>query len=174
MRNRMLMVLCLVMALPLAAFAAPSQVTVPDDTKISTLKIDDDTQVTLKPAEQVAFLFVYAMWGLENECNDKDMGIGRPVSIDELVKGVKGEAGQVIGLSLSPRKDTNYNYDIIIVGKDVIVRAISRVKDLGSFAYAGTAGRMSGNFWFNPNGPDITKAVKFTEYGYEGHGFRRQ
>jgi hypothetical protein len=173
MHYRMLLVTCLLLALPLAAFAAPSPVEVPDGTKISTVKLDDETSVTLKPGEQVAFLFVYGMWGLENFLGDKDMGIGRAATIDELIRGVKTESGEVLGLSLSPRKDTNYSYDIIIVGKDVVIRALSRVKDLGSFAYTGTAGRMSGNFWFNPNGQDITKAVKLSEYGYEGKGFKK-
>jgi hypothetical protein len=172
--GHLLALLCLTLVLPAMALAAPSTVTVPDGTKVGEVKYgDEETVATLKPAEQVAFLFVYAIWGLEQDCLDKDMGIGRIATLGELIKGVKGSSGQVVGLSVSPVKDTNYNYDIIIVGSDCLIRATSRVKDLGSLAMVGSPTRMAGNFYYNPNGPDITKAEKLTEYGYSGKGFRR-
>jgi hypothetical protein len=169
-----LAILCLMLVLPAMAQAAPSTVTVPEGTKVSDVKYgNNDSVATLKPAEQVAFLFIHAIWGLEQECLDKDSGIGRLATLGELVKGVKDASGNVIGLSVSPVKDTNYNYDLIIVGSDCLIRAISRNKDLGSLAQVGSPTRMVGNFYYNPNGPDITKAEKLTEYGYQGKGFKR-
>jgi|WetSurMetagenome_2_1015567.scaffolds.fasta_scaffold888121_1 hypothetical protein len=172
--GHVLALLCLMLVLPAMAQAAPSTVTVPEGCKVMDVKYgDDETMATLKPEEQVAFLFVYAMYGLEGDCLDKDNGIGRMVTLGELVKGVKASTGFVIGLSTNPVKDTNYSYDIIIIGKDCLIRATPRVKGIGALAIIGSATR-SANFYYNPNGPDLTKAVKLTEYGYEGHGFRRQ
>jgi hypothetical protein len=171
----LLALLCLMLVLPAMAQAAPSTVTVPEGTKVSDVKYgDDETVATLKPEEQVAFLFLYAMWGLEGNCLEKDSGIGRLATLGELIKGVKDSSGHVIGLSISPVKDTNYAYDIIIIGRDCLIRANPRVKGIGALAMTGTASRMSGNFYYNPNGPDLTKAVKLTEYGYEGDGFKRR
>ncbi len=175
MRTRLghVLVLCLMLLLPVMAQAAPSTVSVPEGTKVGNVKYgDEETVATLKPEEQVAFLFVYAMWGLEGDCLDKDMGIGRLVTLGELIKGVKAPTGYDLGLSINPVKDTNYSYDIIIVGKDCLIRAIPRVKGIGALAIIGPISR-TGNFYYNPNGPDLTKAVKLTEYGYEGKGFRR-
>jgi hypothetical protein len=161
------------LVLPAMAQATPSTVTVPEGCKVMDVKYgDDETVATLKPEEQVAFLFVYAMYGLEGDCLDKDMGIGRLATLGELVKGVKAGSGSDLGLSISPVKDTNYNYDIIIIGRDCLIRATPRVKGIGALAIIGSASR-SGNFYYNPNGPDLTKAVKLTEYGYDGKGFRR-
>jgi hypothetical protein len=166
--------LCLMLVAPVMAQAAPSTVSVPDGTKVGDVKYGDDESVaTLKPEEQVAFLFVYALWGLEGDCLDKDMGIGRLATLGELIKGVKASTGYDIGLSVNPVKDTNYSYDIIIIGKDCLIRATPRAKGIGALAMIGSPTRMSGNFYYNPNGPDLTKAVKLTEYGYNGKGFRR-
>ena len=171
---RGLLILCLALAFPFLAQAAPSPVSVPDGTRVSNPKYgDSETEVALQPAEQVAFLFVLGIWGLEQDCLSSDSGVGRLCSIAELVKGVKAASGQVLALTISPLKDTNYIYDAILIGADCIIRAIPRVKGLGAFAMVGSANRSSGNFWYTPNSPDLLKAVKLTEYGYGGNGFRR-
>jgi len=177
MRNRpahVLLIVCFALAFPFVAQAAPSPVSVPDGTKVGTLKYgDSETEVTLPAAEQVAFLFVYGIWGLEQDCLSKDSGVGRLCSIAELVKGVKAASGEIFGLTISPLKDTNYIYDAILIGGDCVIRAIPRGKGLSAFAMVGSANRSSGSFWYSPNSPDLLKAVKLTEYGYEGSGFRR-
>jgi hypothetical protein len=172
--SHLLALLGLMLVLPVMAQAAPSTLTVPADTKVSDVKYgDDETVATLKPEEQVAFLFLYAMWGLEGDCLDKDNGIGRLATLGELIKGVKAGSGFDLGLSVNPVKDTNYSYDLIIIGQDCLIRATPRVKNIGALAITGSATRMAGNFYYNPNGPDLTKAVKLTEYGYSGKGFKR-
>ena len=124
-------ILCFMLVLSAMAQAAPSTVTLPEGTKVMDVKYgDDETVATLKPEEQVAFLFVYAMYGLEGDCLDKDNGIGRLATLGELIKGVKAPTGFDLGLSISPVKDTNYNYDIIIVGRDCLIRATPRVKGI--------------------------------------------
>jgi hypothetical protein len=116
---------------------------------------------------------VYGIWGLEGNCFDNDMGVGRLCTLAELVKGVKAKSGKTLGLTVDPTQDTNYSYDVITIGGDCIIRAIPRDPGLGAFAMVGTARRSSGNFYYNPKGSDLMYAVQLTEYGYEGTGFRR-
>ena len=166
--------LCLMLVLPAMAQAGPSTVSVPDGTKIAELKYGDQESVlTLQPGEQVAFLFVYGIWGLEQDCISADTGLGRPCTLAELVKGVKSPGGGTLGLTVNPVKDTNYFYDVIVIGSDMVIRAIPRVRDLGAFAMMGSGKRFSGNLWYSPKSADLTKAVQLTEYGYEGNGFKR-
>lgn len=61
----------------------------------------------------------------------------------ELITGVKTTYGQVIGLSVNPVKDTNYNYEIMIIGDSCLIRASPRVKGLCGFATLGTPSRLS-------------------------------
>jgi hypothetical protein len=166
--------LCLILVLPAMAQAAPSPVSVPDGAKVSELKYgDQDTVLTLQPGEQVAFLFVYGIWGLEQDCISADLGPGRLCTLAELVKGVKAPGGGTLGLTVNPVKDTNYFYDVILIGSDLVIRAIPRVRELGAFAMTGSGKRFSGNFWYSAKSADLTKAVQLTQYGYEGNGFRR-
>jgi hypothetical protein len=170
-----LVLVACVLAQPLAAQSQPPKlpVPVPQGTVVSPVKYGDaETAVELKPAEQVAFLFVYAIWAQEQKCLERDTGIGRLATLGELVKGVKAPGGD-IGLKVTPTRDSNYNYDLIIVGADCLIRAIPRVKGIGAFAIIGTPKRMIPRFYFNPDGPDLSKAVELTETGFTGDGFSR-
>jgi hypothetical protein len=173
-RYRALVIVGLLLAM--ASFAQAqnkSAVTVPAGTKVMPLKYDEEQPaIELKPEEQVAFLYVYGLWFLEGECLDKDSGVGRLCTLGELINGVKTPDGRVLGLSVSPVKDTNYNYEIMIIGEDCVIRALPRTKGLGGFAVLGSARRSGGDFFYSATG-DMTKAVKLTEMGYEGDGFRR-
>lgn len=174
-RYRALVIAGLLLALaPLAWAQAKSGVSVPAGTKIMPLKYDEEQPaIELKPEEQVAFLYVYGIWSLEQDCLDADMGIGRLSTLGELINGVKTPDGRVLGLSVSPVKDTNYRYEIMIIGQDCVIQAVPRVKGLGGFAMLGSPRRMIGTFYYSAAGTDMTKAVKITEMGYEGDGFRR-
>ncbi len=171
--GHVLAVLCLMLVLPAMAQAAPSPVSVPDGTKFEELKYGDEEVLTLQPGEQVAFLFVYGIWGLEQDCINADSGPGRLCTLAELVKGVKAPGGGTLGLTMNPVKDINYHYDVIIIGTDLVIRAIPRVRDLGAFAMIGSGKRLSGNLWYSPKSADLSKAVQLTQYGYGGNGFRR-
>jgi hypothetical protein len=176
--QRMVTILILLFALPIfiqAQSVNKSPVSVPAGIKNITIKYgENDTPITLKPAEKVAFLFVYGIWGLEGDCFNGDMGVGRLCSLAELVKGVKTKGGETLGLAVDPAQDTNYGYDIITIGGDCIIRAIPRSPGLGAFAMVGTVRRSIGNFYYNPKGSDLMSAITLTEYGYDGDGFRRQ
>jgi hypothetical protein len=159
---------------PLAQAQASLPVPVPAGTTVGPLKYaEDQPPLELKPAEQVAFLFVYGLWSMEQDCLSKDSGLGRLCTLRELITGVKTRDGQVVGLSVNPVKDTNYNYEIMIIGEDCVIRAIPRTKGLVGFATLGSPMRSSGNFYYSPEGADLTRAVKLIEMGYSGDGFRR-
>ncbi len=121
----------------------------------------------------MAFLFLYGIWNIESRCLEADTGIGRLATLGELVKGVKTPGGEVLGLSINPVKDTNYSYDLMIIGNDVVIRANPRAPGLGGFALVGSPKRILGNFYYNPKGGDLAKAIKLSEMGYGGDGFVR-
>jgi hypothetical protein len=173
----MIVILILLVASPTfihAPSAKNSTVSVPADLTNLTIKYgENNTPITLKPAEKVAFLFVYGIWGLEGDCISSDMGVGRLCTLAELVNGIKTKGGETIGLKVDPARDADYGYDVITIGSDCLIRAIPRNPGLGAFAMVGSSRRSSGNFYYNPKGADMMYALKLTEYGFEGDGFRR-
>jgi hypothetical protein len=174
--NARLWQVCLIVSLSciLSPFAQAQPVSVPDGTTVMPLKYaEDQPALELKPAEQVAFLYVYGLWFMESDCLDKDSGLGRLCTLRELITGVKTSYGQVIGLSVNPVKDTNYNYEIMIIGDSCLIRATPRIKGLGGFATLGSPRMSSGSFYYSPEGADMTRAVKLIEMGFQGNGFRR-
>jgi hypothetical protein len=134
---------------------------------------EDQPALQLKPAEQVAFLYVYGLWFMEQDCLDGDSGVGRLCTLRELITGVKTPDGGVIGLSVNPVKDTNYNYEIMIIGDSCLIRATPRAKGLVGFAVLGSPRRSFGSVYYSPDGADMTRAVPLIEMGYEGSGFRK-
>jgi hypothetical protein len=151
-----------------------SQVSVPPGTTVGPLRYaEDQPALDLKPEEQVAFLYVYGLWFLEQDCLDTGSGVGRLCTLGELIKGVKTPDGRVIGLSVNPVKDTNYRYEIMIIGNDCVIQAVPRVKGLGGFATLGSPTRSSGSFYYSSSGADMTRAVRLIEMGFSGSGFRR-
>ena len=158
-----------------AASGQTTGVTLPSGTKVATLKDSGGKVVNLKPAEQVAFVFVYGMKDLESTCGSTFFGgPGRPCTMSELVNGLKTKNGQTIGLSKNPANDKNYQYTLTIIGKHCIVTAIPKVAGLGAFAWIGSAGGMGGDaLYYTPGGADLSNATTFSEMGYEGDGFKR-
>jgi len=177
--NARLLHVCLAASLlftvsPFAQAQTALPVPVPAGTTVMPLRYaEDKPALELKPAEQVAFLYVYSLWWMEGDCLDKDMGVGRLCTLRELIAGVKAANGEVIGLSVNPVKDTNYNYEIMIIGDSCLIRASPRVKGLCGFATLGSPRMSSGSFYYSPDGADMTRAVKLIEMGFEGDGFRR-
>jgi hypothetical protein len=168
-----LLLTCLIWC-PMVRAAAPG-VTIPAGTTLNTLKYNDTagTAVVLKPAEQVAFLFVYGLQNLEGNCASTFFGgPGKPCSLDELVKGVHGKSG-IIGLNTDPAQDLNYKYKLEIIGKDCVITAVPQREGLGGFAYVGAPGGMNGDFYYIPAGADMSQAKILGEMGYSGKGFTR-
>lgn len=153
-----------------------SGLTIPAGTKISVLKYRDGSVVTLKPAEQVAFLLVYTIEDLESTCASPNFGgPGRPCLMSELLSGIKTKDGQPVGLTINPVQDPKYHYLLQIIGQSCIITATPKGPGLGAFAWVGRPGAMgSGTFYYNPDGADMIKAKELGEMGYEGNGFKKQ
>jgi hypothetical protein len=113
----------------LAQGGQTSGITVPPGTKLATLKYSDGGVVNLKPAEQVAFLFVYGIKDLEGTCASIFFGgPGRPCSMSELVSGVKTKGGQTVGLNQNPAQDLKYSYTLTIIGKHCVITATLKAR----------------------------------------------
>ena len=90
--NARLWQVCLIagLILTLSPFAQAQPVSIPAGTTVGPLKYaEDQPALELKPAEQVAFLYVYGLWFMEQDCLDKDSGVGRLCTLRELITGVK-------------------------------------------------------------------------------------
>jgi len=154
---------------------------IPDGTTVDTIKygVDKNGQrqkdTTLKPAEQVAFLFVYNIWELERDYAYKDSGLGRLCSLRELVKGVRTRGGQTIGLAEDPARDTNYRYSMTLIGDTyMIIMALPRSPGLAGFALVGTPDNDDRSwFYYNPKGSNLELAKKIYSINYKGDGFKR-
>lgn len=149
---------------------------VPAGTKVGTIRFSDEgqTEAHLKPAEQVALLFTYAIWQAERSCSDNRNGIGRLCSLKELVAGVDLKNGSSAGLSVDPTGDTNYRYSVTNIGNHCVVTALPSAAGLGAFAIVGTGGTFSSaDYYLNPEGGDLAGARKLSEVGYSGRGFQR-
>ncbi len=172
--RRLLVIVGLLLGLAsLAQAQNKSPVSVPAGTTIMPPKYaEDQPPLDLKPEEQVAFLYVYGLWFLEQASLDKDSGLGRLCTLGELIRGVQTPDGRVLGLSVTPVKDTNYRYEIMIIGGDCVIQAVPRLKGFGGFAMLGSPSRSLGSYWYSPSA-DMTQAVKLIEMGYEGNGFVR-
>jgi hypothetical protein len=152
-----------------------SPVSLPDDAVIAPIKYGEmETTGTLSPAEQVAFLMASSIWRLEERCYDKDSGLGRTAALGELVKGIKLKDGRTAALSVNPARDSNYTYDVTLVGDFCLVRAIPRNPAWGgAFAFIGVPKGYGNTCYYNPKGQDLARALKVTEMGYGGDGFIR-
>ena len=90
----------------------------------------EGTQASFRPEEQTALRYLCAISLLERlTCQ---LELNRSCSLDELVKGIKGDAKK--GLARDPRADANYDYRIDVRGDDVLVSAVPRVPGLAGFA----------------------------------------
>jgi hypothetical protein len=181
--EHVLVILGLLFAHPVFSQASNgnSPVLVPDGTTVDTIKygVDKNGQqrkdASLKPAEQVAFLFVYNIWELERDYAYKDSGLGRLCSLRELVKGVRTRGGQTIGLAEDPARDTNYRYSMTLIGDSyMIIMALPRSPGLAGFALVGTPDNDDTSWlYYNPKGSNLELAKKIYSINYKGDGFKR-
>ncbi len=105
--------------------------------------------------EQRALVMVTAISYLqENAC---ESGMGRPCTLDELIRSVrktKAQKGDVIGLARDPRDDPDYKYSVFISVGPPDISAIPKREGLGGFLvdFAG--------IHFNPKGPAMTEHLE--------------
>lgn len=113
-----------------------------------------------KPEEQVAYLLVYSIHSLEKRCHED---LGRYCTLAELVKGVPGKDGRVIGLTVDPARDVNYSYAVTDVAGDYKTTATPKKPGLGGFL--DDTGTMGG-IYYDPSGPATRKSRELTGNGW--------
>lgn len=150
--------------------ASPSGVELPEGTKIEG-KWEDGTDMTLKPQEAVALLFVSDIVGLQISCH---MDFDRYCSIQELVNGIKTKMAThrgkgLEGLTRDPAQDVNYTYSFTATGGETYqISAVPRRPGFGGWLFVG--GTSSSEYYFNPKGPATTKDKKIGGNGFSTQG----
>jgi len=112
------------------------------------LKDSQGTEITLKPEEKLAFLFMEAISAMETDCH---YGLHRPCSLEELVKGPKSAAQNIGRLKFDPAEDPNYQYTITISSEGWEGRADPKHAGLGGLFYDGKNRSMARSY-FNAKG----------------------
>ena len=84
-----------------------------------------DAPVPLKPAEQVAVLFLTSIQQIEMNCQDSAK---KACTLDQLLAGTKGGK-----LKIDPRTDPNYTYDLAINGAAWEAHATPKKPGLAAF-----------------------------------------
>jgi len=152
------------------AEAAPTAISLPSGTQVEAAY--QGTKLEFKPEEQVAFLFAQSIRRLEyDECSHQ---LNRLCTLEELISGVAGNNGQMIGLARNPNQDPSYRYTLTISGTNYQIAAIPRHPGLGGFLYLGSKGFGGGHFYYNPAGPASTRDESLSEFGHSGEDFRRR
>jgi hypothetical protein len=140
----------------------PPQALLPGGTQVMAAWADG-TPLSLKPQEQVAFIFLTDIKTLEMELN-------RYISMQELVKGVKTRVG-LRGLTRDPAQDRNYSYTLTGSGQNYRLTVVPRRPGLGGWLVVG--GAFSADIYFNPRGPASTNDKKIGNYSVSGDTFQR-
>lgn len=158
---------------PPAGGASASQIRIPSVTKI-TVKYPDGTEVKLSSEEQVAFVFLKSIEFLEYSCSNPTY-LGRVCSLDELIEGIRGKNGTMLGLSQNPSQDPNYRYTLTIsdTGDHYQIEAIPQHTGVGGFLSLGKKGFMFGDSFYNPKGRATTTSSKLGNMNIAGPDFRR-
>jgi hypothetical protein len=152
------------------AEAALTAISLPSGTQVEA--VYQGTKLEFKPEEQVAFLFAQSIRHLEyDECPHQ---LDRLCTLEELISGVAGNNGRMIGLARNPNLDPSYRYTLTISGTDYQIAAIPRHPGLGGFLYLGSKGFGIGDFYYNPAGPASTRDESLSEFGHSGEDFRRR
>ncbi len=125
--------------------------------------------VPLKPAEELALLFVQDLMMMQRDaCNSS---LKRPCPIEEMLKGVKNWAGDVVSFKRDPRKETDYRYSVRIAGEAYEIEATPLKPGLGGFLYVRGGRYGIGDLFYNANGPATTSHQKVDSYGFSGDDF---
>ena len=135
-----------------------------------TVKDANEVTIPFRPEEQVAFMFVYAIASMEDDCNRV---LGRRCSLDELVAGVNSPSWKIGRLRYDPAVDPNYKYTVTITGAGFgwTTEAIPQRSGLGGFFVDGTKS-MIPDYYYDPNGHATAKARKLPDISIGGELFQ--
>ena len=88
-------------------------------------------EITLKPEEKIALMFMEAIASLEDDCNRH---LNRRCSLVELVTGPKSPGWNIGKLKYDPAQDPNYKYTVTITGTGWVASANPRVRGWSVFS----------------------------------------
>lgn len=146
-------------------------VRMPHGTKLDPLRMGR-RRIALHGPAAAAFLFVANLADEEGQCADQFTGgPGRLCTLRELVTGNRAGGG-VIGLNRNPAQDRNYQYKLMLIGRDCLILATPRRAGLPAFAYIGNP-KYSGDFHYIAAGHDLHQANQINGDEYSGPGFER-
>ena len=127
----------------------------------------DQGVIPLKREEQIAFMFVDALYNLLDNCS---RSAAEPCTLAALVRGPKSKDDFGVGkLKFDPNAtDPNYSYKIAQKGGDWEIWVNPRKPGLGGF-YA--KGKFFGGKWYNPAGPATEASTKIVGHSVGGDLF---
>jgi len=125
-------------------------------------------QVTLKPEEKIALMFIQAIASLEDDCNRH---LNRRCSLAELIAGPKSPNWHIGKLKYDPARDSNYKYTVTITGNGWVASANPLHAGLGGLFVDGTKG-MIADTYYNPNGPATAKDKQLSDISISGEIFQ--
>jgi hypothetical protein len=135
-----------------------------------TVKDSQGVEITLKPEEKIALMFMGAIASLEGDCK---LHLSRSCSLAELVAGPKSPNWSIGKLKYDPARDPNYKYTITITGTGWVTSAIPQRAGLGGFFVDGARG-MIANSYYNPTGPATVKDKELGEISITRDLFQAQ
>jgi hypothetical protein len=127
----------------------------------------DGKEISLKPDEKIAFMFIQAIASMEDDCHRH---INRYCPLDELVRGPQSPDWSIGKLKFDPAQDSNYTYTVTITGNKWEARANPGKKGLGGWLSQG-AGFMP-HTYYNPTGPVTSTDKSLSGSSIDGDSFR--
>lgn len=135
-----------------------------------TVKDSQGVEITLKPQEKIALMFIETIASLEGDCK---LHLSRSCSLAELVAGPKSPDWNIGKLKYDPALDPNYKYTVTITGGSWIASANPQRAGLGGFFLDGTRG-MIANSYYSSTGPATVKDKELGEISITGAPFQVQ
>jgi hypothetical protein len=125
-------------------------------------------EITLKPEEKIALMFMEAIASMEDDCSRH---LSRKCSLSELAVGPKSPNWNIGKLKYDPARDPNYKYTVTIAGAGWVASANPQHAGLGGLFVDGTRGMIATEY-FNANGPATAKDKRMGEISISGELFQ--
>jgi hypothetical protein len=133
-----------------------------------TVKDLQGVEITLKPEEKIALMFMEAIASLEGDCR---LHLSRSCSLAELVAGPKSPNWSIGKLKYDPGRDPNYKYTVTITGTGWEASANPQHAGLGGIFVDGSRGIIA-DLYFHANGPATAKDRRMSDISISGELFQ--